>query len=136
MPRSKDQASHTSTDSKKPRTVPLSFQRARDLRHRQTDAETKLWQHLRARRLEPLKFRRQFPIGNFIVDFCCKERRLVIELDGGQHAEPEAIAADERRTLALEARGYRVIRFWDNEVLQNLDGVVEAILEALHGTSP
>jgi very-short-patch-repair endonuclease len=95
-----------------------------------------LWQHLRARRLEPLKFRRQFPIGNFIVDFCSKERRLIIELDGGQHGEPEAIAKDNRRTLALEAWGYRVIRFWDNKVLQNLDGVVEAILEALRGTSP
>ena len=116
------------------RAVPLSFHRARNLRSRQTDAEARLWQQLRAKRMEPYKFRRQFPIGNFIADFCCKERRLVIELDGGQHAEPEQTARDNRRTLAMEAWGYRVVRFWDNEVLQNMEGVVETILEALRGT--
>jgi len=134
MPRLKD--SFTKTKDPNVRAVPLSFHRARNLRRRQTDAEARLWQQLRARRLEPYKFRRQFPIGSFIADFSCKERRLVIELDGGQHAEPEEIAKDRRRTLALEAWGYRVIRFWDNEVLQNMEGVVEAILETLRETSP
>ncbi len=117
------------------RAIPLTFPRARGLRRRQTDAEAKLWQHLRAERLGSFKFRRQFPIGNFIADFCCKEGRLVIELDGGQHGEPDGMARDARRTLALEAWGYRVIRFWDNEVLQNLDGVLQRILEALGAES-
>jgi very-short-patch-repair endonuclease len=113
------------------RAVALPFHRARKLRRNQTDAKTKLWHQLRASRLGSFKFRRQFPIGEFIVDFCCKERRLVIELDGGQHGEPKGVAADSRPTRALEAWGYRVIRFWDNDVLQNMDGVVQAILEAL-----
>jgi very-short-patch-repair endonuclease len=82
------------------------------------------------------KFRRQFPIGDFIADFCCRERKLVVELDGGQHAEPAGITRDLWRTRLLEGRGYRVIRFWDNEVLTNIDGVLQVILEALGATSP
>ena len=77
-----------------------------------------------------------FPSEISLLIFVPRSGGLIIELDGGQHGEPEAIAKDNRRTLALEAWGYRVIRFWDNKVLQNLDGVVEAILEALRGTSP
>jgi len=113
------------------RAVPLSFHRARQLRHEETDAERKLWTQLRAKRFEPIKFRRQFPIGDFIVDFCCKDHKLVIELDGGQHNEPAGIAKDARRTAELERRGYRVMRFWNNEVLKNIDGVVEMIFETL-----
>ncbi|MGO9056350.1 MAG: endonuclease domain-containing protein [Candidatus Binataceae bacterium] len=113
------------------RAVPLSFHRARQLRREETDAERKLWAHLRTKRFEPIKFRRQLPIGDFIVDFCCKDRKLVIELDGGQHNEPAGIAKDMRRTEWLEKRGYRVMRFWNNEVLTNIDGVVEMILQAL-----
>jgi very-short-patch-repair endonuclease len=120
----------------RPCPVPLPFHRARNLRRSQTDAESKLWSQLRAHRLRSFKFRRQFPIREFIVDFCCRERRIVIELDGGQHGEPEGAASDARRTLALEAWGYRVIRFWNNEVLQNIDGVAEAIYEALGEESP
>jgi very-short-patch-repair endonuclease len=116
--------------------VALRFYRARLLRRNETDAERKLWQQLRAKRFSALKFRRQFPIGDFIVDFCCKELRLVIELDGGQHAEPAAVASDSRRTGWLKSRGYRVLRFWNNDVLTNIDGVAQAILDAVRETSP
>ncbi len=125
----------TKNGEPKSRAVPLPHHRARDLRRNQTDAEFKLWQLLRAQRLGSYKFRRQFPIGDFIVDFCCKQHCLVIELDGSQHGEPEATARDKRRTLTLEAKGYRVIRFWNNDVLQNKEGVVDVILEALHETT-
>jgi very-short-patch-repair endonuclease len=133
MARAKD--SDISNQDSNSRAVPLPYHRARDLRRNQTDAETKLWYQLRAKRLEAYRFRRQFPIGNFIVDFCCKEHRLVIELDGSQHSEAEALARDKRRTLALEAKGYRVMRFWNNDVLQNVAGVIDAILEALRESS-
>ena len=76
-----------------------------------------------------MKFRRQAPIGPFIADFCCEEHKLVIELDGGQHTD--AIARDEQRSHWLSTKGYRVVRFWNNEVLQNLDGVLSVILSAL-----
>src|SRR5262245_8649857 len=91
---------------------------ARSLRLNATDAEMKLWQQVRNRRLGGFKFRRQASIGHHIVDFLCAEKRLVVELDGGQHA-PEL---DASRTARLEALGYRVIRFWNNEVLGNVDG--------------
>jgi very-short-patch-repair endonuclease len=119
-----------------PRAVPLVFHRARALRREETDAERKLWQRLQAKEFAGFKFRRQFPIGDFIADFCCRERKLVVELDGGQHAEPAGITRDLWRTRLLEGRGYRVIRFWDNEVLTNIDGVLQVILEALGATSP
>ena len=117
-------------------SVPLAYHRARELRRNETDAERKLWERLRANRFEGLKFRRQVPIGDFIVDLCCRQRKLVIELDGGQHGEPAGIARDARRTALLQARGYRVIRFWDNDVLTNIDGVMEVILAAISDTSP
>src|SRR6266446_10010457 len=103
--------------------------RARNLRHDQTDAEAKLWARLRGGQLEGLKFRRQFPLGQFIADFCCPQRRLIIELDGGQHAEQRS--ADEWRSRILSERGYRVQRFWNDEVLTNMDGVLEQILGVL-----
>jgi len=112
------------------RSVPLAFARARRLRRDQTDAEQALWKRLRAQQLNGLKFRRQFPIGHYITDFCCRECHLVVELDGGQHAEAQMIARDEYRTKQIEERGYRVIRLWDNEVLTNIEGVLEAILSA------
>jgi very-short-patch-repair endonuclease len=89
---------------------------------------------LRGRQFSGVKFRRQHPIGPFIVDFCCVERALVVELDGSQHAERSA--ADERRTIFIERSGYRVLRFWDNEVLSNLYGVLERISEALEDPRP
>jgi very-short-patch-repair endonuclease len=98
---------------------------ARSLRHELTDAERVLWRHLRDRRLARAKFRRQHPIGPFIADFCCIEARLVIEIDGGQHDERSQ--EDEQRSACLAAQGYRVIRFWNNDVLHNLDGVLQQI---------
>jgi len=108
--------------------------RARKLRENQTDVESKLWSRLRDRQFNGVKFRRQHPIGAFVVDFCCVERGLVVELDGGQHAERSDV--DERRTRVLERFGYRVLRFWDNEVISNLDGMLETISEALEGPHP
>ena len=106
-------------------------ERARRLRREQTEAEKKLWARLRTRQLGGFKFRRQFVIGPFITDFCCFEQRLVVELDGGQHADH--YDADRRRSDFLLSRGYRVLRFWDNEVMENLDAVLERIGEALDG---
>src|SRR6266849_3780869 len=104
-------------------------QTARRLRRDLTDAELRLWLLLRDRRLAGYRFRRQHPIGDFIVDFACTKHRLIVEADGGQHSGNEA---DERRTTVLEEEGWRVIRFWNNDVLSNADGVVETILRELH----
>jgi len=101
--------------------------KARALRQNQTDAELALWQLVRGKRVKGLKFRRQHPIPPFIVDFVCTEKKLIIELDGGQHAE--AIDYDKKRTTFLESKSYTVIRCWNNEVLTNIDGVYEAILK-------
>ena len=103
--------------------------RARRLRRDQTNAEQALWARLRDRQLCGAKFRRQHPIGPFVADFCCPRRKLVVELDGGQHAEEAA--SDEKRSRFLEAQGYRVLRFWNHDVLQNTEAVVERIAEAL-----
>ena len=92
-----------------------------------TLAEQKLWYHLRSKRLNGIKFRRQLTIGGYIVDFVSMEYRLIIELDGGQHSEQ--IEYDERRTAFLNAQGYRVLRFWNNEALQQTEAVLEKIIE-------
>jgi very-short-patch-repair endonuclease len=103
-------------------------ERARSLRRALTPAELTLWTRLRARRLGGFKFARQEPIYRYYVDFVCRERRLIIELDGGQHAEsPE----DRHRDRTLCALGYRVIRIWNNDVIENLDGVLERLLSEL-----
>ena len=99
---------------------------ARKLRHDSTDAERKLWSRLRNRQLMNLKFVRQETIGLYVTDFCCRSRRLIIELDGGHHAEQ--IDADTERTRALEAQGYVVLRFWNHDVLTNIDSVLETII--------
>jgi very-short-patch-repair endonuclease len=109
-----------------------NISRARSLRVDQTDAERRLWSHLRNRAFFGFKFRRQFSIGPYIADFVCAEQKLVIELDGGQH--DEKAEADGRRTRFLEAEGYRVIRFWNNDMLANSEGVLEMILKALGAT--
>jgi very-short-patch-repair endonuclease len=116
------------------RAVKLTHHRARRLRRDQTAAESALWTKLRAKRLDGLRFRRQFTIDNFIADFCCREYKLVIELDGIHHAEQAGY--DAWRTQILEQRGFRVMRFSNDEVLENPDGVVEAILEAVKRRSP
>ncbi len=97
-----------------------------------TDAERRLWSVLRNRRMRGYKFRRQHPIGPFVADFACIEHRLVIEADGGQHADN---AADERRTAWLERQGWNVLRFWNNDILTNIAGVQEIILRALARTA-
>jgi very-short-patch-repair endonuclease len=107
-----------------PRTVRIE----RRLRSRQTDAERKLWFAVRDRRLSGFKFVRQEAIGPFIVDFVCREKRLIVEVDGGQHSEN---ADDIARDAFLAREGYRVMRFWNNDVLSNRDGVLTVILEAL-----
>ena len=100
---------------------------AKTLRKRSTDAELILWQRLKARRLEGIKFRRQQPIEDFIVDFLSFEKRIIIELDGGQHAEDRQ--KDRERDKLLTEAGFKVLRFWNNEILENLDGVLERIQE-------
>jgi adenine-specific DNA methylase/very-short-patch-repair endonuclease len=107
---------------------------ARSLRKEQTDAETFLWYLLRGRRLTGKKFRRQHPIPPYVVDFYCHEEKLVIEIDGGQHSNIRRY--DEARTSFLEKQGLRVIRFWNNEVLQNIEGVLESIWNELQSPSP
>jgi very-short-patch-repair endonuclease len=106
---------------------------ARGLRRRQTDPERLLWSKLRDRRLGGWKFRRQMPIGRYIVDFCCPDAWLIIELDGGQHTFDAAIDRDLMRSRELEQCGYFVLRFWNGEVLENLDGICETILNAAQG---
>lgn len=95
-----------------------------------TDAERRLWSALRGRRLQNYKFRRQHPLGPFIADFACIEYRLIVEADGGQHADNDG---DRRRTAWLERHGWRVVRFWNNEILGNSEGVQMAVLQVLEG---
>jgi len=102
---------------------------ARKLRAAQTDAETRLWFYLRGRRFAGHKFRRQYPVGPYIVDFICLQQSLVIEVDGGQHAE--RIHEDAKRTAYLESQGLRVLRFWNNDVLGNMEGVLLTIRGSL-----
>ncbi|MEW9572445.1 endonuclease domain-containing protein [Rhodanobacter sp. Si-c] len=112
----------------------MNVNRARRLRVDQTDAEQKLWYHLRNRHLQGWKFRRQHEIDRYIADFLCRDAALIVELDGAQHGEQ--VAYDEARTRKLESMGYRVLRFWDNDVLTNIEGVLEVILEALASPAP
>ena len=107
----------------------MASHRARQLRKTATMAEVRLWSHLRRKQLDGFRFRRQHPLGSFIVDFFCPEARLVIEVDGGQHTEDNA--HDFARTEWLEARGYRVVRFWNSDVLSKTEDVLVAVLDAL-----
>lgn len=100
---------------------------ARDMRKAPTDAEAMLWGILRARQLDNMRFRRQHPIENYIVDFICLEEKLIIEVDGSQHAESEY---DEKRDARLKELGYIVLRFWNDEILENSDGMTQMILRS------
>ncbi|MDB5705449.1 MAG: methylase [Sphingomonas bacterium] len=113
-----------------------ALERQRRLRRERTEPEKRLWSHLRGRQVADLKFRQQVWLGPYIVDFFCAEARLVIELDGETHVEPGAEAYDERRTAFIEAEGYRVRRFWNNDVMQNTEGVVAMIEEAARESAP
>jgi len=112
----------------------MSNERARALRRTMTDAERRLWYLLRDRRLEGYKIRRQYPCGPFILDFACIKHRLAVEADGGQHADN---TSDERRTRWLQLRGWRVLRFWNNDIFLHGKGVRDEILrELVEGSHP
>ncbi|MGE8396782.1 MAG: endonuclease domain-containing protein [Comamonas sp.] len=104
---------------------------AQTLRQASTEAEQLLWRHLRARQLGGFKFRRQYPLGAYVLDFVCLEKHLVVELDGGQHNEPEQMRHDQIRTSWLQAQGFEVLRFWNHEVLQQNNDVLARVLQAL-----
>ena len=106
--------------------------RARALRNNPTDAERALWRQLRSWQLDGYKFRRQQPLGNYIVDFVCLEKRLIIELDGGQHAEQGDY--DAQRDTWLRDQGFNVLRFWNHDVLKNIDGVVDLVVKTMRNT--
>jgi very-short-patch-repair endonuclease len=109
---------------------------ARRMRREPTDAEARLWFLLRGRRFAAFKFRRQYLIDRYIVDFYCHQSRLAIELDGGGHSDAKQAAYDERRSRDLQAAGIRVLRFWDNDVLLNTHAVLDAIWRELHDPHP
>ncbi len=113
--------------------VPINRSRALAMRSAPTEAERKLWWQLRYRLALPnFHFRRQVRLGRYIVDFACHQLKIVIEIDGGQHAEQTE--SEARRTEFLQSEGYRVLRFWNNEVLKNIDGVLEFIQNAVLAT--
>jgi very-short-patch-repair endonuclease len=112
----------------------MTLASARRLRRDSTDAEKALWRLLRGRQLSGYKFRRQQPLGRYIVDFVYFSHRLIIEIDGGQHADPTPY--EEARTRFLESDGFRVLRFWNNEVRENSEGVCERIMEVLGEITP
>ena len=107
----------------------LTQQRATQLRRQLTDAERHLWQNLRRKQIQGARFRRQMPIGPYIADFVCVTTKVIIELDGGQHQDQHSY--DEARSAYLQQQGFQVLRFWNNEVFQNTDGVLAVILKAL-----
>jgi len=113
------------------RSNPKTMRRAGELRREPTPAERKLWSVLRGNKLNGVSFRRQHAIGNYIVDFVSIKKKLIIELDGSQHLEQTEY--DEERTAYLESQGYKVIRFWNNQVEKEINGVVQAIQSLLRG---
>lgn len=119
----------------KPPLPPQLLQRCRELRQSATDAEQLLWELIRNRQLLGAKFRRQHPVGPFILDFYCHEAKLAIELDGGVHTDPEQAHRDAERTKALEIEGIRVLRFWNHEAINNTEEVLTKIRDVLANAS-
>jgi very-short-patch-repair endonuclease len=111
------------------RTTPKIFARAKELNRNLTPAEEKLWAQLRSHRMGEVHFRKQHAIGNYIVDFCAPRKKLIIELDGSQHLEQQEY--DAERTEFLKSKGYKVLRFWNNAVLNNIDSVLNVIWDTL-----
>jgi very-short-patch-repair endonuclease len=111
----------------------MSVKQARRLRSNMTDAERRLWYRLRAHRFGGVKFKRQVPIGPYIVDFACLGRRLVLEIDGGQHADNQA---DQIRDHVLNEHGFKVLRFWNHDVLRRTSAVLESIMNSLEEATP
>jgi very-short-patch-repair endonuclease len=116
------------------RPYPRPTRLAKALRNAATDAEKRLWSHLKSSQMERIKFRRQEPIEGFIVDFVSYEKRLIIELDGGQHGTSKE--KDEQRDHVLASHGFKVLRFWDNDVFQNLQGMLEVIRKHCRERAP
>jgi very-short-patch-repair endonuclease len=112
------------------RTTPKIFKRAKELRRDMTPTERKLHARLRAHRMANVHFRPQHAIGNYIADFCAPRRKLIIELDGSQHLEQDEY--DQERTAFFESKGYRVLRFWNNDVEKNMDAVLKVIWDTLN----
>jgi very-short-patch-repair endonuclease len=112
------------------RTAPKIFARAKQLHRNLSPAEEKLWQHLRAHHMSDVHFRNQHAIGSYIVDFCAPRKKLIIELDGSQHLDQKEY--DEARTAYLELRGYKVLRFWNHDVMNHIDEVLNVIWKVLH----
>ncbi|MFA6588015.1 MAG: DUF559 domain-containing protein [Patescibacteria group bacterium] len=106
----------------------ISIKRARQLRKKLTPSEVKMWSLLRNKRFLNYKFYRQFPVGPYITDFCCRSRKLIIEIDGGGHAIQKQSIKDEYRNKYLVKCGFRVMRIWSNELFSNIDGVMEGVL--------
>ena len=104
-----------------------NLNKAKLMRSNMTDSEAKMWYYLRAKRFFDLKFKRQVLIGNYIVDFVCEAQKIIIEIDGGQHNEDKHIIHDEQRSFYLKNSGYKVLRFWNNDVLNNINSVLEVI---------
>ncbi|PRD46010.1 hypothetical protein C5748_01730 [Phyllobacterium phragmitis] len=101
---------------------------AKSMRSKMTDAELKLWNEIRAHRLMGLAFRRQMPIAGYIVDFACPSSRIIVELDGSQHGQDQEVAADAERTRRLEQDGWTILRFWNDDILRDIDGVCRHIV--------
>jgi very-short-patch-repair endonuclease len=114
--------------------ISLALSRSRQLRQNMTDAEKKLWRGLRKNQIYEQKFRRQFPIGKYIVDFICLEARLIVEVDGGQHQDQRKY--DEKRDAWLKGQNFNVLRFWNNDVLENFEGVMAIIMNTLEPSAP
>ena len=112
------------------------IKQSRSLRKNQTPHEKKLWRHLRSRQLQQVKFRRQHTIGSYIVDFCCPDKKVVIELDGGGHAEPSQQQKDKSRDQFLIQEGWKIIRFWNSDIDENFEGVLEKIYQVVDSPSP
>lgn len=115
------------------RIKPITTQNARSLRRNLTLPETKLWQAIRDRQISDVRIRRQHPIGKYIADFAAHDKKLVIELDGGQHQDQTDY--DQARTMYLQSQGWRVLRFWNNDVLDNLDGVMATVIQTIASQS-
>lgn len=118
-------------------TTSRQIDRAKALRRKHTNAEILLWAALRKLRTQGLKFRRQQPIGQYIVDFVCFNKHLIIEVDGSQHdVESVFNTSDQKRSIWLESQGFHILRFWNNDVLMNMDGVISKILDDVSNLSP
>ncbi|MDX8459394.1 endonuclease domain-containing protein [Mesorhizobium humile] len=110
------------------RVSPINRGNARKMRKEMTDAELKLWNEVRAHRLMGLSFRRQMPIAGYIVDFACPDKKLIVEIDGSQHAHEEVSASDVVRTTKLETLGWTILRFWNDDVIRDIDNVCQHIV--------